>query len=570
MVYGVDKDGRHKGAYCWSCRFTILSESEIEARGIEEVQEYSLVGSVFNEEIHEKLKEITTTNSMGYRGIRAETCAYFGVRHEYDIKTGQMVAQYYPTTRDNKLVGYKVRELPKKFTAIGETGKECEMFAQFRFAKSNNNTCLIVGGEIDQLSAFQMLDDYDQSKLKPGEERYERRPVVSSTLGEGGTAKQIQSQYEFFNRFDKIVFCLDNDDAGEKALHEAAKVLPKGKVYVMNIPLKDANEHLKQGRAREFVSAFFNAKPYSPSGILGSSSLPEAIRAAMNVPKIPLPPFMHRLQKLMAGGIPLGVIVNLGSASGTGKSTFSDELVYYWIFNSPHHIGICSLEADAGQYGTNILSRHLGTKLNLIESDEEKLAFMEQEWVRDKEHDLFYLPDGQDRFHLIDERDGGLDDLKEKILELIIRCNCKVIILDPLQDILDGLTNEEQAVFLRWLKGLLKSHGVTFILINHVRKSGAGGKQNSTGADLHEEDFQGSSSIFKSGACNLLFMRDKEAETEIERNTTWMKMTKCRWTGLTSPVAGKFYYDNATHTLHDLDDFMYANPEIAAQYYAQA
>lgn len=568
MVYGVDKDGKHKGAYCWSCGFTILSEAELEARGIEEVKEYDLVGSLFNDEIHEKLKEITTTNSMGFRGIRADTCAFFGVRHEYDPATGQMVKQYYPTTRNNRLVGYKVRELPKVFHAIGETGKECEMFAQFRFAKSNNNTCLIVGGEIDQLSAFQMLDDYDQSRLKPGEERYERRPVVSSTLGEGGTAKQIQAQYEFFNRFDKIILCLDMDDAGEKAMHEAAKVLPKGKVYIMSLPLKDANEHLKQGRTREFVSAYFAAKPYSPSGIIGSASLMDAIKEAAGIPKIPLPPFMHRLQKLMAGGIPLGVIVNLGSASGTGKSTFSDELVYYWIFNSPHHVGICSMEADKAQYGTNILSRHLGMKLNLIESDAEKLALLDTPQVQEAARELFTLPDGTNRFHLIDERDGGLEDLKEKILQLIIQCDCKVIILDPLQDILDGLTNEEQAVFMRWIKGLLKSHGVTFILINHVRKSSQGSKQNSTGADLHEEDFQGSSAIFKSGACNLLFMRDKEAETEIERNTTWMKMTKCRWTGLTSPVAGKFYYENATHTMHDLEDYMYEHPEIAAAMYA--
>ncbi|WP_216648926.1 hypothetical protein, partial [Stenotrophomonas sp. MY18] len=87
-----------------------------------------------------------------------------------------------------------------------------------------------------------------------------------------------------------------------------------------------------------------------------------------------------------------------------------------------------------------------------------------------------------------------------------------MIILDPLQDILDGMSNEEQAVFMRWQKGMNKSHKVTFININHVRKSGQGGKQNSQGADLSEEDFQGSSAIFKSGACNLLFTRNKEAE----------------------------------------------------------
>jgi hypothetical protein len=83
---------------------------------------------------------------------------------------------------------------------------------------------------------------------------------------------------------------------------------------------------------------------------------------------------------------------------------------------------------------------------------------------------------------------------------------------------------------------------------------GGGQKANSTGADLHEEDFQGSSAIFKSGACNLIFTRDKEAEDEIERNTTKMKASKIRWTGKTGG-AGEYYYDNETHTVHDKDDY---------------
>lgn len=560
-IYGTDVNGKHKGAYCWACTFTILSEEELELRGLEEDKEIELVGSVFNEEIHAQLKKITTTNSMNFRGIRADTCSYFGVRHEYDTTTGEMVAQYYPTTRNNQLCGYKRRELPKKFTAIGETGKECEMFGQFRFKGSNQKTVLVVGGEIDQLSAFQMLDDYDKSKSE-SDDRYERRPVVSSTLGESGTAKQIQAQFEWFNRFDKIILCLDMDEAGQKAMHETAKVLPKGKVFVMTLPLKDANEHLKAGRTKEFVSAYFAAKPYSPSGIVGSSALPQAVREALSLEKIPLPPFMHRLQKLMAGGIPLGVIVNLGSASGTGKSTFSDELVYHWIFHSPHHIGIVSMEAEKGQYGINLMSRHIGRKINLIESVEDKLALMEEPWVVEKEQELYYLPDGTDRFHLIDDRDGGLDDLKDKIMELIIKCGCKVIILDPLQDIMDGLDDKEQAVFMRWMKGMVKSHGVTFININHIRKSSVGGRQNSRGASISEEDMQGSSTIFKSGACNLLFTRDKLADDPVEQNTTIMMMTKCRWTGITSAVAGKYYYDNATHTMHDYDDFMYHNRHL--------
>jgi hypothetical protein len=71
----------------------------------------------------------------------------------------------------------------------------------------------------------------------------------------------------------------------------------------------------------------------------------------------------------------------------------------------------------------------------------------------------------------------------------------------------------------------------------------------------------------------LLFTRNKEAESEVERNTTFMKMTKCRWTGITSPVAGKYFYDNSEHKMYDLNDYIKRNPAMQQEFeaaYAEA
>jgi archaellum biogenesis ATPase FlaH len=319
--------------------------------------------------------------------------------------------------------------------------------------------------------------------------------------------------------------------------------------------MKDTNAMLEAGKAKQWIDCFWKARPYTPDGVVGSGALSDKMREELATPKIPLPPFMHKLQKMMAGGIPLGRIVNLGSASGTGKSTIIDEMLYYWVFNSPHKIGVVSLESDSGQYGLKILSRHCGFKIELLETPEEALAFMDQEWVLKKEQELLFNEDGSHRWHIVEDRDGGVESMKSQIMKLVVECGCKVIVLDPLQDILDGLSNEEQAVFLRWMKGLIKSHGVTFINVNHVRKNGTGQKANSVGGDLHEEDFAGSSTIFKSGACNLIFSRNKEAEDPLEQNTTTMKASKIRWTGRTG-VAGQYYYDLPSHTLWDLDEWL--------------
>lgn len=559
-VYGLTKDHRHKGAYCHSCEWVFPDQDHIENNQEEETLEVDVVGREFNYEIHQQLKGDTGLQSRGYRGISDEYSKFYAVRYRYDQETGEVDEVFYPCTIDGEISGYKIRKHPKTFSPpFGETGKTCDLFGQFRFKDTSSSYVLITAGEHDTLAAAEMLHG-DQKRR--GKTDFGLIPVVSATIGESGSHKQIQQQYDWLDRFDRIVYCPDSDEAGQQAVDKIFKVVPKGKLFLMRLPLKDPNDMLISGREREFVNAFYKATPYTPVGIVGSGGLLDKMVEAAKVPKIPLPPFMHKVQKLMAGGIPLKTILNLGSASGAGKTTFAGELVYYWVFHSPHKIGIVSLEDDCAQYGTKMLSRHIGQKIDLIESTEDKIAFLQRDDIVAASNDLFFNSDGSHRFNLVDDRDGSLEELQEKIEELIIVCECKVIILDPLQDILDGMSNEEQAVFMKWMKGMIKSHDVTFICINHVRKSGGGQGANSTGVELYEEDFQGSSAIFKSAACNLLFMRNKEAESELERNITRMKMSKCRWTGITAPVAGRYFYCNAEHRMYDLDDYLTNHPEV--------
>jgi hypothetical protein len=560
---GRDKSGNNftfygegLGGFCWSCNYTELSDDEKEKRGIGKWV-YSEGDEVATKEIitAEQLAEIKSYTSVvgkNQRGISDDTYKAYACRFKYDEATGEVCEVFYPYTQDYKAAGYKVRKTPvKDFYSVGKIGKQSELFGQWRWKEARGKYVVLCAGELDALSAYQMLENYRKGRNSD----FDPIPVVSSAIGESGSYKQVQLQYAWLNQFDRIIVCYDNDDAGKEAVKNLVDVMPKGKMFVMNLSLKDTNKYLEEGKEKQWIQAFYSAAPYSPDGIVGSGKLGEKIREAAMTPKVPLPPFMHKVEDKMAGGIPLGVIVNLGSASGTGKSTIVDECTYFWIFNSPHRVGVLSLESDSGQYGTKVLSRHIGRKIDLLKTPEEKLALLEEPWVIEKERELWFNDDGTDRWHCIDERDGGLDSVKSLIMELIISCGCKVIIIDPLQDLLDGLPNEEQAVFMKWQKGTIKSHKVTFININHTRKTPNQAKQGSQGADLHEEDFQGTSSIYKSGAANLLFSRDKEAEDNFERNVTRMKMPKCRWTGETG-LGGEYYYDNQTHTMWDKDDWL--------------
>lgn len=490
-----------------------------------------------------EIKSETSVKAKGFRGISDGTYSKFGVRHAFAEDTGKVIEQYYPCTQDGQLVGYKVREVPKNFYSRGRTGADCELFMQFRFNRGGKYV-VITEGEVDALSAYNMLSDYNKSKGWDFE-----TAVVSPTTG-AGSYKQIAGQYKFFDSFDNIIIAYDNDKAGQKATDRLLKVLPKGKVKIMPMRFKDANEYLDQNASSSFVSDFYSAKKQVPVGVLASSKLYERIMGQSAVSKIPFPPFMQKLNELFVGGMPLGHIVNIAADTGVGKTTLVNELIYYWIFNSPHTVGIVSMELDAGQYGEVLLSRHLERKIALIESQEEKIAYLSSPHVVEKARELTIKEDGDSRFYLLDNRDGTIEEIQDTVEELVSACGAKVIVLDPLQDILDGLSNEDQADFMKWAKGFIKSHGITFIFINHMRKTPAG--QN--GADS-EQNIMGSSTIIKSSSANILLKRDKMSESEILRNSTDIIVTKNRICGLTGS-AGSIYYDNATHTLHSLEEWL--------------
>jgi KaiC/GvpD/RAD55 family RecA-like ATPase len=543
-------------SHCFVCEHTIPSEEFKEAnqkkpsrvrsstkKDTEDMEVKPSTKPALTPEENTEIKSETSVKAKGFRSIDDSVYAKFGVRHAFAEDTGEVIEQYYPCTQDGQLVGYKVREVPKNFYSKGRTGADCELFMQFKFNRGGKYV-IITEGEIDALSAYQMLAEYTESKGGIFE-----TAVVSPTTG-ANSHKQIAGQFRFFDSFENIIISYDNDKAGQTATEQLLKVLPKGKVKIMPMRYKDANEYLEKDKSKEFINDFYEAKKQVPVGVLASSKLYDRIMGQTAVAKIPFPPFMQKLNELFVGGMPLGHIVNIAADTGIGKTTLVNELIYYWIFNSPHTVGIVSMELDAGQYGEVLLSRHLEKKLALIESQDEKIAYLSTDRVREKAKELTVKDDGDSRFYLLDNRDGTIEEIQDTVEELVSACGAKVIVLDPLQDILDGLSNEEQAEFMKWAKGFIKSHGVTFIFINHMRKTPAG--QN--GADS-EQNIMGSSTIIKSASANILLKRDKMSESEITRNSTEISVTKNRVCGLTGP-AGSIYYDNATHTLHSLEEWL--------------
>lgn len=555
-------DGSH---YCWVCNKGTLSDEakqalkekrkgKVKVKSMNDTsQESTVVKStkpVIAEEKAKEIKEQTSIQGKGFRGLKDEYTKQFGVRYSYSEETGEVIEQYYPVTQEGQLTGYKVREIPKNFRSIGRTGADCELFGQFKFNRGGKYL-IIVEGELDMLTTYQMLAEYNKNRGSDYE-----IAVVSPTTG-ANSQKQIAAQYKFCDSFEQIVICYDQDKAGQTASEKVISSLPKGKVKLMTMRYKDPNEYLMNGKQKEFVSDFYNAKTYTPAGVVGSGELYEKLLESTQVKKIPLPPFMTKLDEML-GSVDLGTIGVIAAGSGAAKTTVANELIYYWLFNSPYKVGVVSLELTCGQYAQAMLSRHIENKIANIKDPEEKLKFLERETVKQKADELFKTPDGQDRFMVIDERDGSIEVLQDKIEEMVISCGVKVIILDPISDLLDGLPLEQQANLMKWQKSMVKNYNVTFINIAHIRKGSNNKESASTGAFVPEEAVIGASQQVKSASWVIMLSRDKYAEDDVLRNTTHIVLSKNRSNGITGK-AGSMYYCNQTHRLYDLDSYLNGN-----------
>ena len=547
-------------SHCFVCSKTVPSKEYLDSLGqnskvksISKKEDMEIKPSTkpaITEEENKAIKAETSHAARGFRGIRDDIYTMFGVRHAFDEETGEVCEQYYPVTQEGQLSGYKIREVPKNFRSKGRTGADCDLFMAFKFNRGGKYV-IITEGEIDSLSAYQMLKDYNSKRGSDFE-----IAVVSPTTG-ANSKKQIAANYKFLDQFDQVIISYDNDKAGSEAAEEIVRYLPKGKVKIMQMRYKDANEYLQKNKESEFISDFYNSKTYTPAGVVGSSQLYERLLESVQTKKIPLPPFMAKLDEML-GSIELGTIGVCAAGSGAAKTTVANELIYYWLFNSPYKVGVVSLELTFGQYAQAMLSRHIENKISNIKDPEEKLKYLRQDRIKEKADELFKTPDGQDRFMIIDERDGSIEVLQDKIEEMVISCGVRVIILDPISDLFDGLPLEAQANLMKWQKSIVKNYNCTFINIAHIRKGSSNKESASTGAFVPEEAVIGASQQVKSASWVIMLQRDKYAEDELVRNCTHIMLTKNRSNGVTGK-AGSMYYCNKTHRLYDFDQWFEEN-----------
>ena len=467
------------------------------------------------------------------RQISKEVVQYFGVKtHQYKDKP----AHFYPYGDDC----YKIRVLPKEFLIYGNQGHGMSsLFGQREF-NTGGKMLVITEGEIDALSVAQASFETNSGKIWP---------VVS--IPSANQLKLLLDNRNWVRSFQTIVLWFDNDDAGKKAIQQAAKIIGFDKTKVVSCNLKDANDLLIKEGSRAVNTAIWNASAYNPAGIVSGESIWEQYIERQNTESIPYPQCMNGLNEKLKR-IRHGEITLFSSGTGSGKSTVIKEIILELLRVQDNKIGLVSLEESIGDTAEKFIAMELRQPVSQVKNKVQLKA----------ERSAFERVFKSEKLVLLDHQGSvGDSSLLDKI-EYMALMGCKHIVLDHITIAVsegsEGLAgNEAVDKVMSDLLKLVKKHNIWLGLISHLRKSG--GKAFEEGNMASIDDVKGSGSIKQISFDIIAFSRNLIAEVEEERNKIKFTVLKSRFTGLTGP-AGKAKYDrNTGRLIEDITEFNVVN-----------
>jgi len=500
-------------AYCFSCS----RNSPVDPNAI----------VTYNKENYDMhtLEEIKTYDERGFqeRDIKRVVAKHYGVKVSYS-EDGDISSHFYPYTKDNQVVAYKERKLPKSFVIHGEF-KDIQLFGQN--IASGGKRLVITEGELDCLAVAQA--QYD---------KYERfYPVVA--LPSAASVKLILEHREWIRSFDEVILMLDMDEPGQKATQEAAKIIGYDKVKVADLPEKDPCDVLIKHGSAALMKCVWDARSYSPAGVVKGEDVWTQYQQRKSAVSLPYPDCLGGLNEKLHG-IRMGEIDLYTSGTGSGKSTVIKEIVMQVLDKTEDMVGMVSLEESIGDTAQKFIGMKLNKNLSEITVTQEE------------EYEAFKAVFGDERLILLDHQGSVSDESLIDKLEHLALMGCKYIILDHItiavSEGMNGKTgNEAVDAFMSDLLKIVKKHNIWLGVVSHLRK---GDKKVFEEGDLPSiDDIKGSGSIKQISFNIIAFARNMIAETLLLRNTIKLRVLKCRFTGLTGD-AGNTCYNPETGRLY--------------------
>lgn len=417
-----------------------------------------------------------------YRGHPAHFATYYNA-------AGQPVAQKVRWKEDGE----------KKFAWIGEP-REAVLYGQ-NIWRDYGKRVVVTEGEIDALSVSQVQAN--------------RYPVVSLPNGARSAAADLARHVNWLEKFDEVVLLFDMDDAGQAAVQAAAPLFTPGKVKVARLPLKDASDMVKAGRAKELVDALWEAKAFRPDGIRSVSDL----RVKAMEPAHWGLPWPWRTLTERTYGIQRSYMYGWGAGVGTGKTTLMKQIMLSAMrpdLIEPHdglvdHLGNPIRIPEPRPIGTVLFEENPAKTLR-------SLAGMAM-GKRINKPDVAYDPAELEReinaldglFHPVDVFGAkDYDTIRGHIRYLVQGLGVKDIFLDPLTALVASADDERRTLdfIMADLSGLVETHDFTLHYVSHLTTPD--GKPHEEGGRVLEKHFTGSRALARWTHAMLGLERNKQ------------------------------------------------------------
>jgi twinkle protein len=426
---------------------------------------------------------------------------------QYQIADDAHVMNY--KDERGELKGQKLRKANKQFSWRGE-GSDL-LYGMWLWQRGKSIT--ITEGELDALSVSQSFEN--------------RWPVVSLPGGTGSVNKCIKRCYEYLSAYDRIVLMFDMDAPGRRAVEDAVALLPAGKVYIANLPEKDANEVLVKHGPGAIVKAFWDAKLYRPDGIVSGSelSLDDLKNGDTRGYTLRLPKLNDQIMGLRRGEITL-----FTAGSGVGKSTLVRQLCYEMHLDHKLTIGNVYLEENNRKTAQAYIALHNDVPLGRLRYD--PAIITPDQWLEGYETTI------KDRMWFYNHF-GSLESsrLISKLHYMATVLKTDFIALDHVTIVTSGLESSQEGerkdidILMTRLRSLVEETGVGILAVCHLKR--VKGKEFNEGSEVSLTDLRGSAAL-EQLSDNVISM-ERDQQSVKARDVSLLRVLKCRETGDTGP-----------------------------------
>ena len=494
--------------YCFSCKKSSKSGSQdIEI-------EFNVVQTQLN------LEEIAALPVDSFRNISKKVLYDAGVKVEYD-QNRNIISHFYPITINKKIKAYKKRIVATKdFRVVGKA-EVPQLFNQVNCGRYKN--LVITEGEVDCLSILEML-----TKAKA------KFDVVSIVNGAQSARRNIASNLDFVNKYDKVFLAFDNDEYGIEAAKDVAHIIKPGKAHIVNSIYKDANDALCKEQTDKYLNDVWGAKPYKPDNFVSGEKIWQAFKERSEVKSIAYPDCLKGLNDKLFG-MRLGEITLFTSGTGSGKSTVVKETILNLLEKTKDKIGLISLEESIGDTATKLIGMSINKNIRMPGdvSDEEARKGYEKVF-------------GDERLILLDHQGSVADSSLLDRIEYLAALGCNYLILDHItiavSEGVDGSTgNEAVDKVMSSLLKIVKRYNIHLTLISHLRKSSGDGKSFEEGVMPNLDSIKGSGSIKQISFDIIGFARNMMAIEKSDRNIVKFAVLKSRFSGDTGQCGQATY-----------------------------